>query len=77
MKSEAEKEADRKFFRVNGMDANDERRASAWFAGLFVIALIIAVVALLLWLVGLFLTFLIFAAVVVPVGAFVWWLTGY
>lgn len=77
MSSEREKEAAREFFRVNGMDADEERQASAWFAGLFLVALVIATIAFLSWLVGLFLTFLIFAAVLVPVGAFVWWLTGY
>lgn len=76
MKSEAEKEADREFFRVNGMDSNQERQASAWFGGLFVIALIIAAVAFVSWLVG----FLVTTAAVVAFGifvAFVWWLTGH
>lgn len=77
MSSEREKEVAREFFRATGMDADEERQASAWFAGLFVIALIVAAVAFVSWLIGLFVTFLIIAAVVVAVGAFVWWLTAY
>lgn len=77
MKSEAEKEADREFFRANGMDANEERMASAWFLGALVIALAVAAVAFLSWLIGLFVTCLIIFAFFGVVVAFVWWLTGH
>jgi hypothetical protein len=77
MKSEAEKEADRKFFLVNGKTPYEEAQASAWFGGLFVIALIIAAVAFVSWLVGFLVTAAIIAAAVVALGAVVWWLTGY